>query len=196
MIPDHTDGYFKSLYQQMVQAFLCIRFPFSLYAIGFIRTRPRGHGDGDSAEWFAVVGAKLEVCALRYGEGYAGGEGGDFFAVALFAPHFALSADDVPDFFDGAVGNGDGCFSRGEFKVGHAAVFEFEEYADVRSVGCGDVGFLGQVFGAVVGHGVLLKAERCTTGSGQFINVGAVPPYRIITGQALCPPVGWLGGVR
>ena len=72
-----------------------------------------------------------------------GGEGGDFFAVALFAPHFALSADDVPDFFDGAVGNGGGCFSRGKFKVGHATTFEFEEYADVGSVGCGDVGFPG-----------------------------------------------------
>ena len=107
------------------------RFPFSLYAVGFIVARPRGHGDGDGAEWFSVVGAKLEVGALRYGEGYVGSEGGDFFAVALFAPHFALSADDVPDFFDGVMGNGDGCFSRGEFKVGHAAVFEFEEYADV-----------------------------------------------------------------
>ena len=148
----------------MVQAFLCPRFPFSLYAIGFIVARPRGHGDGDSAEGFAVVGAKLEVRALRYGEAYAGGEGGDFFAVALFAPHFALSADDVPNFFDGAVGNGDGCFSRGEFKVGHAAAFEFEEYADVGSVGCGDVGFRGQVFGAEFGHGVLLWIPFCLPG--------------------------------
>ena len=187
MIPDHTDRYKKSLYHKRYRLFLYGRFPFSLYAIGFIRTRPRGHGDGDDAERFAVVGAKLEVGALRYGEGYAGGEGGDFFAVALFAPHFALSADDVPDFFDSAVGNGDRCFSRGEFKVGHAAAFEFEEYADVRSIGCSDVGFLGQAFCAEVGHGVLRKTGRCTTGSGQFINVGAVP---------LCPPVGWLGGVR
>ena len=140
------------------------RFPFSLYAIGFIVARPRGHGDGDGAEGFAVVGAKLEVRALRYGEAYAGGEGGDFFAVALFAPHFALSADDVPDFFDGAVGNGDGCFSRGEFKVGHAAAFEFEEYADVRSVGCGDVRFRGQVFCAEFGHGVLLWIPFCLPG--------------------------------
>ena len=31
------------------------------------------------------------------------------------------------------------------------------------------------------------STERGTTGSGQFINVGAVP---------LCPPVGWLGRVR
>lgn len=98
------------------------------------------------------MGAKLEVGALWYGEGYAGGEGGDFFAVALFAPHFALSADDVPDFFDGAVGDGDGYFSRGEFKVGHAAVFEFEEYADVGSIGCGDVGFLGQGFCSKFDH--------------------------------------------
>lgn len=161
MIPDHTDGYCRSLYQRWYRLFLSGRFPFSLYAVGFVRTRPRGHGDGDGAEWFAVVGAKLEVRALWYGEAYAGGEGGDFFAVALFAPHFALSADDVPDFFDGAVGNSDGCFSRGEFKVGHAAVFEFEEYADVRSIGRGDVGFPGQVFRAEFGHGVLLKAKRC-----------------------------------
>ena len=146
MIPDHTDRYKKSLYHKRYRLFLYGRFPFSLYAIGFIVARPRGHGDGDGAQGFAVVGAKLEVCALRYGEGYAGGEGGDFFAVALFAPHFALSADDVPDFFDGAVGDGDGCFSRGEFKVGHAAAFEFEEYADVRSIGCSDVGFWGRRF--------------------------------------------------
>ena len=148
----------------MVQAFLCPRFPFSLYAIGFIVARPRGHGDGDGAEGFAVVGAKLEVRALWYGEAYAGGEGGDFFSVALFAPHFALSADDVPDFFDGAVGNGDGCFSRGEFKVGHAAAFEFEEYADVRSIGCGDVGFRGQAFCAEVDHIVLLWIPFCLPG--------------------------------
>ena len=55
-------------------------------------------------------------------------------------------------------------FPGGEFKVGHAAAFEFEEYADVGSVGCGDVGFRGQVFGAEFGHGVLLWIPFCLPG--------------------------------
>ncbi len=41
--------------------------------------------------------------------------------------------------------------------------------------------------GRLSGQFISESTERGTTGSEQFINVGAVP---------LCPPVGWLGGVR
>ena len=47
--------------------------------------------------------------------------------------------------------------------------------------------YIKRINGAVYNCASSSSAERGTTGSGQFINVGAVP---------LCPPVGWLGGIR
>ena len=46
-------------------------------------------------------------------------------------------------------------FPGGSSKWAMPPFFEFEEYADVRSIGCGDVGFHGQAFCAEFGHGVL-----------------------------------------
>ena len=44
MIPDHTDGYYKSLYQQMVQAFF-------MSSVSIFPVRDRLHQDPATGAW-------------------------------------------------------------------------------------------------------------------------------------------------